>query len=346
MKNIYLLRVTFGLVVAFFQMFEVGAQILPPVTINNNQNFQYSNYQFTPLAINPALVGSDGLYRLSTVYSDKSNSASERPYKQFSISSEYSIMKGFKEGDKIGVGLGAELLGASGVSGESNALQSIHNFIFNTSYHYSLNDDSTSFLSFGVQYRTGSRSYTQLNQNSTITLPGEMDINVLNNQGGQNIYSLFNVNWAAGLLYRSVSGNNVKSFGISTFRLNNVTSRDGIPLNQRRYGLNIHGSYDIDIYKNISITPGFFYSNFEFSKLLNINTNVSYWINKEIMSKVYLGLGITDIKRTIIYAGGVFRGINLSLAYDINTMSDDQFSNIQCGIELGASYTGLARKNK
>ncbi len=45
----------------------VGAQILPPVTKNKNQNFQYSNYQFTPLAVNPALVGSDGLFRLSTV---------------------------------------------------------------------------------------------------------------------------------------------------------------------------------------------------------------------------------------------------------------------------------------
>jgi hypothetical protein len=348
MKNIKLLKVTFGLVVAFFQMFEVGAQILHPVTINKNQNFQYSNYQFTPLAVNPALVGSDGLYRLSTVYSDKSNSVSERPFRQFSISSEYSIMKGFKEGDKIGVGFGAELVGASGASGVSNALQSIHNFIFNTSYHYSLNDAATSFLSFGVQYRTStSRSYIQLAHISSNTQTG--DIGDLINQGNQNvknIYGPFNINWAAGLLYKSSSANNVKSFGISTFRLNNVSSRDGIPLNQRRYGLNIHGSYDIDIYKSISITPGFFYSNFEFSKLLNINTNVSYWINKEKMSKVYLGLGITDIKRAIIYAGGVFRGINLSLAYDINKTSDDQFSNIQSGIELGASYTGLARKNK
>nr|HMU03648.1 type IX secretion system membrane protein PorP/SprF [Saprospiraceae bacterium] len=152
-------------------------------------------------------------------------------------------------------------------------------------------------------------------------------------------------NWSVGLLYKSTIGHQTKSFGISIYRLNSVLATIPKKPNLNRYGFNVHGSYDIDIYKNFSITPGFLYSNFEFSKLLNINTNVSYWINKEKMSKVYLGLGLTDIKRTIIYAGATLQGVNFSFAYDINKTSDDRFSNIQRGIELGASYTGLARKN-
>lgn len=342
MKNTYLLRVTFGFVVSFFLMVEVDAQILPTVTINKNQNFQYSNYQFAPLVINPALAGSEGLYRVSTVYGDKPAGLGDRPFRQFLISSEYTIMKGFKAGDKIGVGLGAKLFSASNVT---NVLQDVQSFIINTSYHYSLNNDASSFLSFGVQYNTGgSRSYFQLAQNSAIQI-GDIDIDDFINQGSKKVYSTFNVNWAGGLLYRSVSGSSIKSFGFSTFRINNISTKGGITTYQRSYGFNVHGSYDLNVHKNISITPGFLYSNFEFSKLVNVNANVSYWINKEKMSKVYLGLGITDIKRTIIYAGGVFRGINLSFAYDINKTSDDRFSNIQSGIELGASYNGLARKN-
>ena len=343
MENIKILRLAFVLAIGFIEICGLEAQTWPPVTIQNNQNFQYSNYQFTPFAVNPALAGSDGLYRFSTVYGDKFMGVGNLPFGQFSLSSEYTILKGFKKGDKIGVGLGADFLAASG---SLNGARDIRNFIFNTSYHYSLHDDATSFLSLGLQYRTStSSSYIQLAHYNTNNQTG--DIDVLINQGNrnvQNIYGPLNVNWAAGLLYRSVSGNNVKSFGISTFRLNNLTSKDGNPLDQRGYGFNAHGAYDINLYKNISITPGFFYSNFEFSKLLNINTNVSYWINKEKMTKVYLGLGVTDVKKTIIYAGATFKGINIGLAYDWGTKPTDNNYGVQKGLELCASYTGLAKK--
>ncbi|HLO56607.1 MAG TPA: type IX secretion system membrane protein PorP/SprF [Saprospiraceae bacterium] len=349
MKNIYLLRVTFGLVVAFFQMFEVGAQILPPVTINKNQNFQYSNYQFAPLAVNPALVGSDGLYRFSSMISSKFNDVYRLPSSQLNFSSEYTIIKGFKSTDKVGIGVSADLIGFAGFYPLPKPLPNGTNYSFGAAYHYSLNTAATDFLSFGIQYNSDSRYFVEEPIEpsiSSVNPIGDPDIDLFNLQNTTFYDRTEKSNWSVGLLYKSTIGHQTKSFGISTYKLNSVLATLPTKPNLNRYGFNAHGSYDINLYKNISITPGFFYSNFEFSKLLNINTNVSYWINKEKMSKVYLGLGITDIKRTIIYAGGVFRGINLSLAYDINTMSDDQFSSIQSGIELGASYTGLARKNK
>ena len=350
MKNIKLLQVAFGFIVALFQMCIVEAQTnWPPISVHNNQNFQYSNYQFTPLAVNPALAGSDGLFRFSSMIGNKFNDVYRLASTQLNFFSEFTIMKGFKSNDKVGIGVSADLIGFGGFYPFPKPLPNGTNYSFGAAYHYSLNACASDFLSFGMQYNTDSRYFVEEFLRPTIPTGsqiGDPDIDLFNLQNTTFYDRTEKSNWSVGLLYKSTIGHQTKSFGISTYRLNSVLATLPTKPNLNRYGFNAHGSYDINLYKNISITPGFFYSNFEFSKLLNINTNVSYWINKEKMSKVYLGLGITDIKRTIIYAGGVFRGINLSLAYDINTMSDDQFSNIQSGIELGASYTGLARKNK
>lgn len=349
MKNIKLLQVAFGFMIALFQLCVVEAQILPPVTINNNQNFQYSNYQFTPLAVNPALAGSDGLFRFSSMIGSKFNDVYRLASTQLNFFSEYTIMKGFKSNDKVGIGVSVDLIGFGGFYPFPQPLPNGTNYSFGAAYHYSLNDSASDFLSFGMQYNSDSRYFVE--ELLKLTIPsgsqtGDPDIDLFNLQNTTFYDRTEKSNWSVGLLYKSTIGHQTKSFGISTYRLNSVLATLPTKPNLNRYGFNAHGSYDINLYKNISITPGFFYSNFEFSKLLNINTNVSCWINKEKMSKVYLGLGITDIKRTIIYAGGVFRGISLSLAYDINKTTDDQFSNIQSGIELGASYTGLVRKNK
>jgi len=56
------------------------------------------------------------------------------------------------------------------------------------------------------------------------------------------------------------------------------------------------------------------------------------------MSRVYLGLGVKDIKTLIFYAGASFKGVNLSIAYEKSTSSDNLVHHIQSGIELCASY--------
>ncbi|HMR89874.1 MAG TPA: type IX secretion system membrane protein PorP/SprF [Saprospiraceae bacterium] len=333
MKNIYLLRVTFGFVVSFFLMFEVNAQILPPVTINNNQNFQYSNYKFAPLAINPALAGSEGLFRFSSMIGDKFNDVYRLPSRQLNFSSEYTFMGGSKDNDKFGIGVSVDLIRFARSNSFVYPIPNGTNYSFGAAYHYSLNASAKDFLSFGMQYNSASRYFVESRYNLGV-YPEDFIYNSPNRS-----------NLSFGLLYKSSIGHKEKSFGIATYWLNSILPYLPNTKKLNRYGFNIHGSYDIDLYKNFSITPGFLYSKFEFSKLLNINANVSYWINKEKRSKVYLGLGLTDIKRTIIYAGATLQGVNFSFAYDINKTSDDRFSNIQRGIELGASYTGLARKN-
>ncbi len=105
----------------------------------------------------------------------------------------------------------------------------------------------------------------------------------------------------------------------------------------------MHGSYDIPVYKNNNLTLGFFYSNFEFSKLLIVNSYASYWFNKEKISRVYLGLGVTNIKTLIFYAGASFKGVIQGIAYDKSTFSDNLVHRIQSGIELCASYIGQAK---
>lgn len=348
MNNIKILRLAFVLAVAFFQIYEGEAQNRPTVKIKNNQNFQYSNYQFTPLVVNPALAGSDGLFRLSSMIGDKFDDVYRLLSTQLNFSSEYTIKKGFKRNDKVGIGLSVDLIGFAGTNSFPKPLPNGTNYTFGAAYHYSLNTAATDFISFGLQYNSDSRYFVE--QLIKVSIPsgnqtGDPDIDMFNSQNNQFYNRTNNGNWSVGLLYKSTIRHQTKLFGISTYRLNSVLATLPKKPNLNRYGLNIHGSYDINIYKSISITPGFFYSNFEFSKLLNFNANVSYWINKEKMSKVYVGLGITDIKRTIIYAGTTFKGINIELAYELKKVPADKTYRYQPGLELCASYIGLAKKH-
>ncbi len=112
MKNIKTLRLTFVLLIAFFQIYDVEAQTnLPPISVRNNQNFQYSNYKFTPFDINPALAGSNGLYRVSFLIGDKYNNILKVPSKQFNFTTEYTFMDVFKDNDKVGFAMSVDLLG-------------------------------------------------------------------------------------------------------------------------------------------------------------------------------------------------------------------------------------------
>lgn len=353
MENIKILRLAFVLAIGFIEICGLEAQTWPPVTIQKNQNFQYSNYQFTPLAVNPALAGSDGLYRFSSMIGDKFNDVYGLASTQLNFSSEYTIMKGFKSNDKVGIGVSVDLIGFAGFyplpKPLPKPLPNGTNYSFGAAYHYSLNGSATDFLSFGIQYNSDSRYFVEEPIEpsiSSVNLIGDPDIDLFNLQNTTFYDRTEKSNLSVGLLYKSTIGHQTKSFGISTYRLNSVLATIPKKPNLNRYGVNIHGSYDIDIYKNISITPGFFYSNFEFSKLLNINTNVSYWINKEKMTKVYLGLGVTDMEKTIIYAGATFKGINIGLAYDWGRKPAENNYGVQKGLELCASYTGLAKNHK
>ena len=333
MKNIKTLRLTFVLLIAFFQIYDVEAQTnLPPISVRNNQNFQYSNYKFTPFDINPALAGSNGLYRVSFLIGDKYNNILKVPSKQFNFTTEYTFMDVFKDNDKVGFAMSVDLLGFAWTNSLPKPLPNGTNYSFGAAYHYSLNTAATDFLSFGIQYNSDSRYFVE-SRNNLAVYPDNFVYNSPNRS-----------NLSVGLLYKSNIGHKEKSFGIATYRLGSILPFVPNTNQMNRYGVNIHGSYDVDIYKNISITPGFFYSNFEFSKLLNINTNVSYWINKEKISKVYLGLGITDIDKTIVYTGGTFNGINIGIAYDWGRKPAQYYDGIPKGLELSSSYTGIAKK--
>jgi hypothetical protein len=333
MKNIKSLRLTFVLLIAFFQIYDVGAQTnWPPISVRNNQNFQYSNFKFTPLAINPALAGADGLFSVSSLIGDKYNDVYRVATKQINFSTEYTFMGGFKDNDKFGIGVSVDLIRFARTNSFVFPIPNGTNYSFGAAYHYSLNAAATDFLSFGMQYNSDSRYFVESRDNLGV-YPEDFVYNSPNRS-----------NLSVGLLYKSSIGHKEKSFGIATYWLNSILPYLPNTKKLSRYGLNIHGSYDIDIYKNISIAPGFFYSNFEFSKLLNVNANVSYWINKEKMSKVYLGLGITDIDKTIVYAGGTFNGINIGIAYDWGRKTAQYYDGIRKGLELSSSYTGIAKK--
>ncbi len=53
-------------------------------------------------------------------------------------------------------------------------------------------------------------------------------------------------------------------------------------------------------------------------------------------------MGATNVKTLIFYAGASFKGINISIVYDMSTATDNYVHRMQSGIEFCASYIGQA----
>jgi hypothetical protein len=212
-------------------------------------------------------------------------------------------------------------------------------------------------LTLGAQYSNGSRNFQQLTQLDGRVNPQtgtkDLDITEFNNNqssggGGGNAspndrISTGSKDWGVGIMLNSRQKTSDLKVGVAVEGI--TRPKVGFSAFDKKYfGLNIHGSYDVELNKRVNLVPGFYYYQLGPANALNVNTHVVYKVDPEKDLKVSAGLGVRNFRAAILYFGAEFKDIKVGIAYDIDISTLSQVSNSVGGFELCASYMGKIYK--
>jgi len=340
------------------------------------QELHYSYYHFTPLNVNPANAGAfNGSYRISGIFSDKQAAITPRPFRTFTLSADAPIIRGIRKQDWIGVGIEADIIGKSGLNldGLSSSANPDVNKSFTQSwtflkigaaYHFSLDKKQTNIITLGAQFINGSRDFNRLSQkDGRVNLQtGFIDFDIQkfnegpaqgagsgNNNSDRIEFSSYK-DLNVGFLFNSRQKTSDLKIGFALegllnpavgFESRNI-NKDSVET--KYFGLNIHGSYDMEINKRTHVVPAIYYYSLGPANALNVNSHVWYQVDPEKEFRAGAGLGLRNFRAAIIYLGAEFKDIRVGLAYDIDLSSATIGSRSVGGFELCASYMGKIYK--
>lgn len=339
------------------------------------QELHNSYYQFTPLNINPANAGAfAGSYRISGIYSDKHAAITPRPFRTFTLSADAPIIKGLRKQDWVGIGVQLDVLGQSGlnysasVAGEfdSRPTQSWTFMKIGLAYHLSLDKKQTKIFTLGAQLSNGSRNFNMLSQKDGRINPqtGAQDLDILafntgpaqgggNNQSNSNnvVFGGYR-DLSVGVLYNARGKKSDMRLGLAVEGILNpaigfsqrATGNASDTLEHKYFGINVHGSYDMEVNKKLHIVPGFYYYNLGPANALNINSHAWYQLDPEKDFRVGGGLGVRNLRAAILYLGAEFKDFRAGFAYDMDLSSAAIGSGGVGGYELALSYLGKIYK--
>ncbi len=127
-----------------------------------SQDLHFTQFQFAPLTINPALAGSyKGSYRVGGIYRDQYRSVASNAFQTMSIMVDAPVIRGLRKEDWIGIGIGSELFDKAGALGYKRTFYRI-----NAAYHFSLDKKQTSIFTIGVQRNSASVSLHRLDNDN------------------------------------------------------------------------------------------------------------------------------------------------------------------------------------
>ncbi len=322
------------------------------------QDFHYTQYFHSPLAINPALAGAfNGSYRINGIVRDQYRGAADKAFTGFSLNVDAPIIRGIRKQDWVGIGLRLE----QGTAG--NAGQKINLYGLGASYHLSLDKKQTQILSLGVQYGTGGYSYNgneligdDTAFGSTLVF-GAAGISMQaeefqatglpsggNNSGGDIGGSLNDL--TVGLLYNTKNVKNGTDFkvGIGVEGILNPDRSANLPsarsTDKKGIGINAFTSYEFEMTKRASLTSGIYYYTNKKASAINVNSILNYKMKPENKLSLHAGLGLRNVRAGLIYLGASVKDIRVGLAYDIDISSATTASGGHGGIELAVSYIG------
>ncbi|MFZ1749760.1 MAG: type IX secretion system membrane protein PorP/SprF [Saprospiraceae bacterium] len=360
-----------------YRLLNILLLLLITVSISFAQELHYSYYHFTPLNVNPANAGAfSGSYRVSGIFSDKQAAFSPRPFRTVTLSADAPIIRGIRKQDWIGIGIEMDVIGNSGsfIGNENNqdpsqiASGSTQSWTFmkiGGAYHLSLDKKQTSILTLGAQYLNGSRDFQKLSDfdgrvRRQTGFP-DLDIITFNNgpagsgSGGGNTdpnqvaYSAYK-DLSVGILYNARGKTTDLRLGIAAEGLLNAgigfrpgsLNKDSIET--KSFGLNIHGSYDMEINPKTTLESGVYYYSLGPSWAVNLNSQAWYKVNPEKDFRAGAGVGLRNLRAAIIYLGAEFKDLRIGLAYDITLSSATLGDRSVGGFELAARYMGKIYK--
>ena len=300
------------------------------------QDIHFSQFNSSPLNLNPALTGLfDGDYRF--VGNDRNQWGSVTvPYKTFSGSYDMRMLAG-----KIKSGiLGGGIIFNNDRAGDASL--GITQANLSLSYSKKIDKDSVQLLSVGVQTGIAQRSidYTKLMFDEQY----DGDTYNPNYNTGQNFssssFTYFDVSSGVNWFYRPRERFKM-NFGASMFHINtpkqNFLNANDVKLHRK---VVLHGSGQFKVRPKIDLMPSFIFERQNTFQEFVVGTSFRYMIQsfEGYNNAFYLG-GFYRTSDAFIFSTGMdYKNINVGLSYDVNISKLRPASNGRGGLELSVIY--------
>jgi type IX secretion system PorP/SprF family membrane protein len=301
------------------------------------QDLHFSQFNRTPLFLNPALSGAfEGQIRVMANFRNQWQ-AIPVPYNSLSVSADYNLTF---ETSRDRIGFGVQLITDRAGDGKFTTTMAS----FSPAYHYTFGSRNPTSLSIGAQVNYTQRSYDPNQLRFDNQFNGDyFDPNIpINEQFDRTQLSFFD--FGIGFNYNQIfREDQIFNFGISIQHLNqtnqNFLNKSSNALLQRKF--NVYASSDFVVWKNIALMPLGFYQwqddKYEWVMGLGVKIDLTKGMEDD-KSSITFGLS-NRIEDAWIpwfhYEKNVFTA---QLSYDFNSSPLRIASSSYGGLELSLGY--------
>ncbi len=329
----------------FFKHLLLIVVLFASVQANAQYEILFTQYQMSPLTLNPALTGAyEGSYRVGGI----SRRQWDVPTSTFFTNSVFVDAPLIMVGKRNWIGAGLMMYRDAAGSAENRLNQS--NVALSAAFHYALDKKYKNIFTFGLKIGGSSFAFNPTtNDPLTYTgLAGKSDPDFKNNYPTRKF-----VDFSAGVMLKS-----------KIDKKSNITVGVGLGhINSPRIGLNKatatttgyklpmaftgHIEYSRDINKKLSIMPSFLFRTISGSKDGTIQAQVGYKLDPvrkpDLVLKAGLGYRlIQNYNNLCILIGADYKNFRFGLGYDIPRA--DLATAVNNTLELSLHYTGKIYK--
>ena len=301
------------------------------------QDLHFTQFQFAPLTINPALTGSYyGSYRIGGIYRDQYRSIATNAFQTVDFMVDAPIMRGLRSQDWIGVGVGMDVIDRAGAAGFKRSFYRI-----NGAYHLSLDKEQTSIFTLGLQYNTATVSFNRLTTDDTRggDVNGDPDVERFNEMAeGDNISDGYS-DYQLGLMYNSRGKNSDFKIGVAAAKVLAPELRF-VQLEEKDMRITAFGTATFQMNDKTSFSPAFLFQTQGPASEFSVQGQFGYLIKPDKGIKLNGGLGMRVGDAVQVLAGVDIKDIRVGVSYDITVSGLSGGNSNNGGFELAVAYYG------
>ncbi|NNF33734.1 MAG: PorP/SprF family type IX secretion system membrane protein [Saprospiraceae bacterium] len=308
------------------------------------QDLHFTQFQFAPLTINPALAGAYyGSYRIGGIYRDQYRSVAANAFQTVDFMVDAPIMRGLRKQDWIGVGVGMDVIDKAGAAGFKRSFYRV-----NGAYHLSLDEKQTSIFTVGLQFNTANVSFNRLTTDDTRggDANGDPDVERFNMSAMENEISDGYSDYQLGLMYNSRGQNTDFKIGVAAAKVLAPELRF-VQLEEKDMRITAFGTMTMQMNDKTSFSPAFLFQTQGPASEFSIQGQMGYLIKPDKGIKLNGGLGMRFGDAIQVLAGVDIKDIRVGVSYDITISGLGGVNSNMGGFELAVAYYGqIFRKPK
>ena len=302
----------------------------------NAQDFHLTQYDMSPLYINPALtgiyLGEKGDFRAMANYRSQWQKLQGKPFTTAAFSFDKPIKR---------FGVGAYLM--DNIAGRSN--YNTFNFVIGAAYIITSEKSKEHYLTTGIQLGMINKKFGQddLLYTSQYNTTSGFNPAVDNGEGFEK-YSIlrFDSNFGVFYKYRNPNKKWNPFIGLSVYHLNKPDQASTGIKSKMPMRFNINGGSNYKVNNDLKLQPSFLYMYQGRAQEVNIML-LAFYHMKDTYFDLLGGVSCRWQDSFSVHGGLKQGGSTYRISYDFVTSPLKAYSGRRGGIELGVIYTGFKR---